>query len=52
MTMSVNMQKARRRSPRKCKRTKGNAGADIINGTSSTNVDAKAKMLEAITIAG
>ena len=41
--VTVNMAKARRRSPRKCKCTKGNAGADVINGTSSTDVDAKAK---------
>jgi len=52
MTMSVNMPKARRRSPRKCKRTKGNAGADVVNGTSSTDVDVKAKMLEELTLAG
>ena len=30
MAMSVKMPKARR-SPRKCKRTKGNAGADVVN---------------------
>jgi len=46
------MPKARRRFPRKCKRTKGNAGEDAVNGTTSTDVDAKAKILEEMTIAG
>jgi len=34
MTMSVKMQKAHRRSPRKCKHTKGNAGANVVNRNS------------------
>jgi len=46
------MPKARRRFLRKCKRTKGNAGEDVVNRTTSTDVDAKAKILEEITIAG
>lgn len=50
--VTVNMPKARRRFPRKCKRTKGNAGEDVVNGTTSTDVDAKAKILEEMTIAG
>ena len=49
---TVNMPKARRRFPRKCKRTKGNAGEDVVNGTSSTDVETKAKMLEERIIAG
>jgi len=46
------MPKARRRSPRKCKRSKGNAGEDVINRTTPTDVDAKAKILEEMTMAG
>jgi len=46
------MAMAHRRSPRKYKCTKGNAGADVMNRTSSTDVDAKVKMLEEMTIAG
>lgn len=52
MTMSIKMPKAHRRSPRKCKRTKGNAGVDVLNRNSTTDVNAKAKMLEEVTLAG
>ena len=50
--VTVNMPKARRRFPRECKRTKRNAGEDAVNGTTSTDVDAKAKILEEMTMAG
>ena len=46
------MPNARRRFPRECKRTKGNVGEEAVNGTTSTDVDAKAKILGEMTIAG
>lgn len=52
MTMSLKMPKVRGTSTKKCESTKGNAEADVVNGNSTTDVDAKTKMLEEMTLAG
>ena len=50
MSMSVKMPKARSRSPRKCKRTKGNAGADVVNRNSTTDASSETQGLLVVTV--